>query len=575
MRAILLLIMLEAVATAAPRGTVLHIGERAIYVDRGTADGVDRGKKLVLFHAIEAVHPVSGAKVRDTFPLGELTVVRAAEHLALCTAPDEIMGRVAVADEIELPPGAAPIPDPWAVQVEKRAAAARAAAADPEVMRRERARAAADADVAAENAASETWDATLGQPPERRVALWLDYLKRYPDSSLAGAVQAEIDRLRAEQKAEGQLALDAARRRTARGAGGALPPYQRTPDVRLAGPLAYVPPARATEGESVELAFLTPKAGAVRAAWLHYRTAGDTTYRRAALVAAGDGALRAVIPAETVRVPSVQYFVEVLDAGADAPRAVAGRGEAPLAFVVETRPAEPPPDVTGRSRVTLIFDWVNFDDRTGQDHYVQAEADFQYRFRSPIWSMRLGIAALNGVGGPTEVIDSAYNMGRAACTDASGNYRCTHVDFNYVYTELEFRLSDTIAFMVRPLFGRGHHDTSPNDDHHDFRDSLGARLRLRLGRETETNLAIGAALTDGFGQLYEAVFTWNVIPRFPVVLSAQVTDQPVPGDFGVRIIADVGWRGLRWVYPSVRVSYQARNIDHGGVSAGGAINFDW
>jgi hypothetical protein len=129
--------------------------------------------------------------------------------------------------------------------------------------------------------------------------------------------------------------------------------------------------------------------------------------------------------------------------------------------------------------------------------------------------------------------------------------------------------------MARPLFGRGHRDSSPNDDAHDWQDSFGARLRLRLGRETDTNLAVGASLTEGFGSLYEAVFTWNVIPRFPVVLSAQVTDQPVPGDFGVRLIADVGWRGLKWVYPSFRVSYQARNIDHAGVSAGGSLHFDW
>jgi hypothetical protein len=55
----------------------------------------------------------------------------------------------------------------------------------------------------------------------------------------------------------------------------------------------------------------------------------------------------------------------------------------------------------------------------------------------------------------------------------------------------------------------------------------------------------------------------------------QVTNQPVPQDFGVRIIGDVGWRGLGWVYPSVRVSYQARDIDHAGLSGGVGVNFDW
>ena len=49
----------------------------------------------------------------------------------------------------------------------------------------------------------------------------------------------------------------------------------------------------------------------------------------------------------------------------------------------------------------------------------------------------------------------------------------------------------------------------------------------------------------------------------------------LPEDFGVRLIADIGWRRLAWFYPSARVSYQARDIDHAGVSGGFALNFDW
>jgi hypothetical protein len=30
-----------------------------------------------------------------------------------------------------------------------------------------------------------------------------------------------------------------------------------------------------------------------------------------------------------------------------------------------------------------------------------------------------------------------------------------------------------------------------------------------------------------------------------------------------------------WFYPSARVSYQARDIDHAGISGGLAMNFDW
>ena len=50
---------------------------------------------------------------------------------------------------------------------------------------------------------------------------------------------------------------------------------------------------------------------------------------------------------------------------------------------------------------------------------------------------------------------------------------------------------------------------------------------------------------------------------------------PVPENFGVRLIGDVGYRSLSWFYPSLRLSYQARDIDHAGVSGGLAMNFDW
>ena len=37
----------------------------------------------------------------------------------------------------------------------------------------------------------------------------------------------------------------------------------------------------------------------------------------------------------------------------------------------------------------------------------------------------------------------------------------------------------------------------------------------------------------------------------------------------------VGVRRFGWFFPSVRVSYQARDIHHAGVSGGMAMNFDW
>jgi len=86
---------------------------------------------------------------------------------------------------------------------------------------------------------------------------------------------------------------------------------------------------------------------------------------------------------------------------------------------------------------------------------------------------------------------------------------------------------------------------------------------------------IGASFTRHVGTLLEAAYHWLPAQTVPVQIMVQVTDEPVPQDFGVRLIGDVGVRRFGWCFPSVRVSYQARDIHHAGVSGGMAMNFDW
>jgi hypothetical protein len=108
-----------------------------------------------------------------------------------------------------------------------------------------------------------------------------------------------------------------------------------------------------------------------------------------------------------------------------------------------------------------------------------------------------------------------------------------------------------------------------------FETGFGFRGRVRFGDERGTNLEVGLGFTDQVGTLFEAAYHWAPKPVVPVKLAVQVTDLPVTTDFGVRLVTDVGWRGMSWVYPSLRLSYQARDIDHAGFSGGLGLNFDW
>src|SRR6185312_6533930 len=144
----------------------------------------------------------------------------------------------------------------------------------------------------------------------------------------------------------------------------------------------------------------------------------------------------------------------------------------------------------------------------------------------------------------------------------------------------------SVHVMVRPQVGQLTTDTMAGSDGSrchgrditgcELATGFGGRVRLRLGDEMGTNLAIAASFTRHVGTLLEAAYHWLPAPVVPVQIMVQVTDEPVPQDFGVRLIADVGYHARgSWFYPSLRGSYQARDINHAGFSGGAAMNFDW
>jgi hypothetical protein len=599
-------------AAAAADPVVLAVDGERIYVELGGRDGVGAGTELELLHVVVARDPSTGATLRDEFALGTLTVDRAGDHVALATAPDELVGRVAAGDRVRLIGAPRAFRDPWLTRIEAAAGAdpGGAGGADPDPdggpahvpPPPTTARAAADAD-----AVRATWQATLGAPLDDRAARWRGFLDAHPGTAYAAAIRAEIASLERQDAAR----ADAIARAAQPGDGRA----QRIAALAAAlGPgdggttLAIEAPARVVPGDPIDLAFLIRRPAEVGAAVLYARTAGAAGYTQIAITRDGDAYLRARIPAAVVAPPRVEWFVEVTAPNGD-PAAGVGSRTAPRVIAVDARAAEPAvgdrrkpggggdpmgsahgagavsPRGIDRSRITLALDYVDFDGGLddGFDQYAQAELEFTYRFIRPIYAFRIGFGTLSGTGGPKDVIDEDPTD---RCLDATNVYRCRRVAFNYVYAELEHRFRPTIAVMLRPTAGlvatdrmAGSSATRCTDSEDiadcDFTTGVGLRARVRLGDERSTNLVLGAGFTDGVGTVLEARYRWLPAPVLPVELSVEVTDQPVPEDFGVRLIADVGWRGLAWFYPSVRLSMQARDIDHTGFSGGAAMNFDF
>ncbi len=578
-RLILLMCLVPAIATADP--AVLAVDGSNVYIDLGAKDGVGAGTEVELLHEIVAKDPRTGATLRDRFALGTLVVVKSGDRLSVARADATLAKRVLAGDTVRLVSEKRTFVDPWVAQVE---ASKLGPGADPN------APATAPGGPAIDHVglAGKAWQETLSRSPEERIARWQKFLADDPRTPYRKLVENEIKSLEVQLRARDE-ALARARSSDGRDRDPRIAhlaeELAKTSPVERGAVLAVASLSRAVPGRPIQLAFLVRTPRAIQQAWLYVKPEGDPGYRRIDLAADGDAYLRGTIEGGAVKAGTLSWYVEAIGRGADAEvEPVLGSQVSPNQIEIDAN-VEEKPIAQGRSHIDAHVDYVDFDGgfADGHDQYYQAEIDFTYRFLEPVYAVRLGFGTLSGMGGPKDIID-ADPMRR--CIDGNGNYRCKRVDFTYVYTELEFRLRPNIALMIRPqagllaqddtmdpAAGRCRNTSDPTGCR--FETGFGARARVRFGEEVGTNLVVGASFTDGVGTLLEAAYHWLPHVVVPVQLTVQVTDQPLPEDFGVRLIGDVGFRHWSWFYPSVRLSYQARDIDHGGVSGGLALNFDW
>jgi hypothetical protein len=570
------LVVVAAARVAGADPVVLAVDGQDVYVDLGAKDGVGEGSELQLLHEVIAKDPRTGATLRDHFALGTLRVVKAGDAVCVARTSAELAKRVLAGDQIRLASAKRSFVDPWAEQVAASKTAPPPPPGNPS--------APAVDHVAL---ARQAWQDTLGKSPEQRIDRWHALVSQDPQTPYRKAIATEITSLQAQLAAR-DAAVAKARSTTT---------SDRSPRVAELAELVFGPERRelvvitapiehAAPHRPIELAFLARAPATIGRAWLYVRPDGDPGFRRVALVRDGDAYLRGQIDGELVHGSGLDWYVEVggRDEAVDM-QPVLGSQRAPNRIEIDDVVDEAP-IASGRSHVDLHVDYVDFDGRLdkGFDQYYQAEADFQYRFLDPIYSVRLGFGSLSGIGGDKDIIDHDRTI-NDACLDPMGRYECKRMTFSYVYTELEYRFRPNVAVMVRPQAGLLSTDTmagaSPTRCSGQdiigcsFSTGWGGHVRLRLGEERGTNLVLGAGFTRGVGTLLEAGYHWLPTAIVPVKVTVQVTDQPVVENFGVRLIGDVGLRRLSWFYPSLRVSYQARDIDHAGFSGGFAMNFDW
>ncbi len=583
MKRFIILTIVALATTASAEPVVLAVDGKDIYVDVGAKDGVGAGSELELLHEIVARDPKSGTTLRDRFALGTIRVVKSGNAVSVAQADEALAKRVVAGDRVRLVSEKRAFVDPWAEQV-----AASKGQAPPVPTVATTTPSGTPNDHVAQT--RDAWKDTLGKDPAARIERWKQLLAADPQTPYRRAIETEINSLRAQIQQRDEMV---ARARS-------MESSDRNP--RIAQLVAQLDTSyenrgvdllvasieRAVPGRPIQLAFLTRRPAALRNAWLYARPEGAAGFTRTELVRDGDAYMRGTIDGSLVRGDRVDWYVEVATGGDGDAEPVLGSQQDPRTIIVDKVVGEAPIE-PNRTHIDAHVDYVDFDGKfnDGWDQYYQAEMDFTYRFLTPVYAMRLGFGTLSGKGGPKDVIDGDDGANGPMCLDAAGDFQCAQMTFSYVYTEVEFRIRPNIALMLRPqagilttdnLMDSGSADRcegAGKDEFCEFTTSFGARGRMRLGTEDGTHLILGAAFSANVGTLLEAAYHWLPNPVVPVQITVQVTDQPVVEDFGVRLIADVGIRRLKWFYPSARMSYQARDIDHSGFGAGLALNFDW
>jgi len=138
------------------------------------------------------------------------------------------------------------------------------------------------------------------------------------------------------------------------------------------------------------------------------------------------------------------------------------------------------------------------------------------------------------------------------------------VGFTYGFSEVELRLSESIATLVKASAGVNREGLT-----------MGIDLGLRIGSETGTSLLVRGATVRYIGRRASLALAWDAVQGWPMSAEVVVTNEPIGEDLGVRLLYTVGRSVTDWLDVSARVGYQLRDINHSGLTLGLGTTFHW
>lgn len=330
----------------------------------------------------------------------------------------------------------------------------------------------------------------------------------------------------------------------------AAAPPARAGDLRV----QHVPPADAEAGVALELVATAPPD--VPALVAHYRTAGSAAFAALELVRREDARWIAVVPADAVASPGLEYYLVAGGAPVFASAAAPHTTRVGVASLVARRARDEARALRRRSRIHARAEWVDYGtlnvrgDRS-VDRYYRIDADFSYRLWAyPLEELRVGFSRLLG--------DTEVPCADPPCSGRAG-----------------FNVAGWFELGVAPIEGltldaRAIVLATPESV------ALGGRAELRVGVRDGTHVASGVEYLADVGVTGFFRLGWATVPRAPMAATVEITNLPASTrEAGVRIYYDLGGVFAHGLRLGLRVGYAARRQDVAGFTGGTIASIDF
>lgn len=330
--------------------------------------------------------------------------------------------------------------------------------------------------------------------------------------------------------------------------------------VAEAAPVRHVPPAEVTAGSPLELVADAPPATPKLV--LHYRNIGMGAFATIELVRRDDARWVAVVPADAVVVPGIEYYLdaggEIVFASPQWPHTIpvhASAGD-------ERRARDLARVEGGRYRVHGAAEYVDFGTRTLDsvrliDRYYRFDADLSYRLLAyPLEELRFGYTHLLG---DTETSDTTMCTGGAVRCTAEAGYK---VGF---WVELGLGVIEGVRIDGRILVMATQSGFK-----------IGGRVEGRLGIFDASHVAVGVESMADVGTNGYFRLGWGTVPGLPMAATVEVSNMPdADRPTGVRFYYDIARDVGHGVRLGLRAGYAARNHAVAGFTSGANMVLDF